>query len=183
MRAALLAESRNLLRRLDSLCAGRDTEALPEAEHGADDRRRIRALLQLLHEGPIDLDLVEREAAEIAERRIAGPEIIHGNAQSQPSQIVQSAEISLDVAQEEGLGDLDLKAARGKAGFPQHSRDPLRQIMVPELGRRDVDRDVDVVGPLLGVPTGLPEHPFAELNDDAGLFREGNKIERWNQPS
>lgn len=33
--------------------------------------------VEALHEGSIDLDLIERKAPQIAEARIAGPEIVH----------------------------------------------------------------------------------------------------------
>src|SRR5579885_104059 len=76
LRAALAAQEFKLGRRLDALGRGGDAEAAAEAGHGAHDGERIVARGDILDERAVDLDLVEWEASEIAERRIAGAEIV-----------------------------------------------------------------------------------------------------------
>ena len=36
-----------------------------------------------LHEGPVDLERVHREALEVAERRVAGAEVVDGEADAE----------------------------------------------------------------------------------------------------
>ncbi len=54
---------------------------MAEADRGTDDRD-VAVELGGLEEGAVELELVDLEAAEIAERRIAGAEIVEGDAES-----------------------------------------------------------------------------------------------------
>ena len=65
--------------RLDSL--GDDLHPQRPRHHrdGADDVDVRRSVRQPGDQRPVDLDLVEREALQIAERAVAGPEIVHGD--------------------------------------------------------------------------------------------------------
>src|SRR4051812_13607749 len=64
-----------LLLGLDALDDGGDAKAAGEPDHRADDSLAILAHQHLADEGAVDLDLVEREIAQICERRIAGAEV------------------------------------------------------------------------------------------------------------
>lgn len=63
-------------------CDGR-IEGCAHSDDSPNDRRAIRLIAELADEALIDLDLVEREAAQVAERRVAGSEIVHRNADAQ----------------------------------------------------------------------------------------------------
>src|ERR1700730_1393788 len=65
-----LAQHLELLLRLDSLGRGQDIEADGERAHRRYDRGAFLALGQILRERLVDLDLVEWEFREVAERRI-----------------------------------------------------------------------------------------------------------------
>src|SRR5262245_46644298 len=66
-----------LLLGLDPFRRGRDAEAAAERRDGAHDGTRVAVLLgELAQEAAVELDLVEREALEIAERRVPGSEIV-----------------------------------------------------------------------------------------------------------
>ena len=83
------------------------------------------------------------------------------------------------------LGDLDFQPGGGQAGGCVSRQDVLLQIRIAELDRRDIDRDLDR-GQSHGLPThgvgarGL-EHPGANRQDQADLFRERNEVERRYQ--
>ena len=77
--------------------------------------RRRPCWLELADEGAVDLDLVDREAAQVAQRGIAGAEIVERDAEagarSWPMRVA-AASRSLD---QDALGDLELEPARARA--------------------------------------------------------------------
>src|SRR5262249_7282476 len=99
-----------LRRRLDTLRGGDDAETAPETCHRLDDGGAVCLLRQVANERTVDLDLVEREAAQIAERRITGTEVVHGDADSEATQLMQGRKRRLAVLQQHRLGDLELEA-------------------------------------------------------------------------
>src|SRR5215510_12325732 len=176
LHAALVAETPQLLLGLDPLGACGDPQRLAETGHGAHDRRRIGILLQVLHEGAVDLDLVEGEAAKIAQRRVAGTEVVHRDANSQRLELLQSRQVLFDVAQQQRFGDLELEPIRRETRLVENLCDTVEKIVLPELRRRDVDRDPHRLRPVSGVKACAPKHPIAQSNDETGLFREGNEL-------
>src|SRR5579859_7482048 len=117
LRAALAAQHVELLGGLDAF-RGRDhTEAPPQARDGPNDRERIVARRKLAHERAIDLDLVEREAAQIAQRGIAGAEIVERDLDAELAQLEQHLARRLAALQQHGFGDLELEPPRRQAGL------------------------------------------------------------------
>src|SRR5215217_3116439 len=58
-------------------------------------------------------------------------------------------------------------------------------ILAFELDRRFIDADLEIgmVGaPLLDLPGGLLEYPLADLDDQAGAFRNGDELAGADQP-
>src|SRR5439155_5353316 len=74
---------------LDALGGDDDAEAFAEADDGTDDRLRLAVGAEIADEGLIDLDLVEGEAAQIAEAGITGAEIVHRDAHAERAQRMQ----------------------------------------------------------------------------------------------
>src|SRR5690242_6356023 len=74
--AILLLQEAELGGRLHTLGGDLDPQRFAERDDGADDRHRVRVLLHLRDEGAVDLDLVEREALEVAQAGITGAEIV-----------------------------------------------------------------------------------------------------------
>src|SRR5205814_1889620 len=81
--AAFGAQATQLGLGLDTLSGDGYAEPLAEADDGTDDRLRIAVGVDLPHERTVDLDLVEWEAAQIAQARIAGAEIVHRDAHAE----------------------------------------------------------------------------------------------------
>ena len=78
---------------------------------------------------------------------------------------------------------------RRESGNPSRDvGDLVGQILSAELGRRDIDRDPDVVRPLLGLGAGGFKDPVADLADKTALlgyrdeFRRGNEPALWMRP-
>ena len=77
LRAAVGDQMLKLLLRLHALGQRADPQACAKRGHGANNGAALLTVGQVAHEGLVDLDLVEREAAQIAERRVAGAEVVH----------------------------------------------------------------------------------------------------------
>ena len=76
------------------------------------------------------------------------------------------------------LGDLELEPLRRKSGLLQHFGDGLGNVAVAELRGRQVDGDDQRLGPFGRVGASAAQDPFAERNDEAGIFGDGNEMSR-----
>ena len=145
--AAGAAHQLELLLGLDPLGRGLDAEACPEIGDRPDDHRAAAVALDVLDERAVDLDLVERERAQIAERGISGAEIVHRDAHAERAQLMQHGDDRLVVLQQHRLGDLQLQPVRRKSRRGERLRHGRDQSAVAELHRREVHRDLDRVRP------------------------------------
>jgi hypothetical protein len=146
--------------------------------------RVSRWLPDAFHERPVDLDDVDRQVRQVAQRGVARPEVVDGDRDAQALQQLQLTEHRLGVAHQGGLGDFDHDAFGGKSGALQRLRDELREVRLLKLAHRDVDRDVDFVVATQRrvksrhlVERGV-EHPCAKRLDLAGLLGELDEARR-----
>ena len=160
---------------LDAFRQHRQAQSTSEAEHGADDGRGLIVAMDRLDERAVDLDLVERKRAQVRERRIAGAEIVHGDADAERLDLPQGGQRAVEVANQRGLGDLDLQTTRRQAGLQQDLVQLLHEVGVVELDGRDIDGDRQRPRPGRGVAAGCLHDPVPDLQDCAGLF--GNRDE------
>jgi hypothetical protein len=82
----------------DALGGRRHAEAPSQAGDRCDDGLGFRAVLQFLHKGPIDLDLVEGETPQIAQRGISGSKIVQHDVHAEAMDAAQGADRRLCVA-------------------------------------------------------------------------------------
>jgi len=87
--AAGAAHQLELVLGLDPFGGRLDAEAGAQAGYRLDDRDVLAAVAGAGDERAVDLDPVEREAAQVAQARIAGAEIVHRDAHAQRPQLVQ----------------------------------------------------------------------------------------------
>ena len=80
-----------------------------------------------------------RESGEIAQARIAGAEIVHGDGDAELVEALQRVEHDLGVLQEDALGDLELEPMRLQPGLGQNPGDEGDDVLGLELGRREID--------------------------------------------
>jgi hypothetical protein len=91
------------------------------------------------HERLVDLDGVEREAVQVAERGIAGPEVVDGQLDAVALELLERARHELRVLQDDALGDLQLEAAGAQARLAHDAEDLLHAVRMHELPPGQVD--------------------------------------------
>ena len=99
--------------------------------------------LQIAHEGPVDLDLAHREEPKPEQRRVAGAEVVDRDRHAQPGDGVEHRAGLFGLLEHRGLGDLQGQHGRHDAVAIQHFAHPAGKRGVPQVGRREVDRDLD----------------------------------------
>ena len=86
---------------LDAFGGGLDAERVGKLGDRVDDRARAVAGQQVLDEAAVDLELVEREALQIAQGRIAGAEIVERDANAERAQRMEQAQRRLAAFEED----------------------------------------------------------------------------------
>ena len=76
--------------------------------------------LKVGNEAAVDLDLVDRELPQIAQRRIARSEIVERNAEPSVAQLPEVAACRRAFVEHHLLGDLKLNPAKVRSGFKEH---------------------------------------------------------------
>ena len=87
-------------------------KSLGKRSDGPHNIKRASALVDVLNEGTIDFDLVERKTLQIAERRIPRAEVVNGYAHAQLTELVQRCKGGLAVLQQDRLGDFQFQTVR-----------------------------------------------------------------------
>ena len=87
LRAPLSADDRELSICLNAFRGGRHSEATSQRNDRLDDSQSVFARFAILNERSIYLDFVEGKAAKIAQRRIAGAEIVQCDSYSEIFQL------------------------------------------------------------------------------------------------
>ncbi len=118
---------------------------------------------------------------QVAQARIPRPEIVEGDPDPEFLEAAQCIVHAGDVAQEGGLGDLDLEPVRREPGLGESLADGARNVRAIELPRRDVDRDVDVGRPVPASATRLFQDQLAHLHDGAGLLGDLDELTGGHQ--
>ena len=132
------------------------------------------------HEAAVDLELVEREAAQIQQARIAGAEVVERKLHAERLEPQHRGFGAFDVAEQRRLGELELEPLRIEAGFRQNPLDHADEIEPAELQRRDVDRNRDP-RPCHAVEAGPPQHLGAELDDEPGMLGDRDEFGRRDE--
>src|ERR1700754_4976424 len=81
--AKFVAQEMQLRVGLDAFRQHRQTEPAYKTKHRPYNGRGLIVGIDRLNERTVDLDLVERKCAQVRERRIAGAEIVHGDANTE----------------------------------------------------------------------------------------------------
>src|SRR5436190_1283464 len=110
--AALIPELAALNVLLDPLGHGLELERSTELEQATDDGRNLVSVDDRADERPIDLQDVDRELPQVAERRVPGAEVVDRQPDAQATQLVQPLGSHRRVLHEHGLGHLQYERAR-----------------------------------------------------------------------
>src|SRR5438132_13632341 len=139
--AAERGETLTRLRVLDAFGDDRVTEPVTELHGGAHDRRARFVVDHADHERPVDLDLVERQAVEVGERRVPDAEVIERDVHSHRAQRVHRLQRALRVGGEHCFSHLEAQQIRSRIPALQQLGDRLRQLRVVDVAHREVHRD------------------------------------------
>ena len=101
-----------LLGRLDPLDDHRQVERAGERDDRVQERRVGGLAAEVVDERLRDLEDVDREVAQVAERRVARPEVVEREPHAQVAQGVQLLDRAFGVAHRAALGDLERQRVR-----------------------------------------------------------------------
>ena len=128
-----------------------------------------------------DLEVRHREPLEVAQRRVAGPEVVDRDPDPGIAQVLQLLARRGAVLEHRGLGHLEDDLGRVDAGLPDDRQDLVDEVGLGQLPGRDVDADREPVRPDELVPpahlaAGLAEHPAADLEDRIRLLGDPDEV-------
>jgi len=135
-----------------------------------------------LDEGAVDLQAVDGEAAQVAERGVAGAEVVQVYADPVAAQAGEQLGSAHRVLHERRLGQLQDQALGVQARVVQGLLDLVGEALLGELPAADVDADRDAVGrgqgtvQLGNLQAGLAQHPAADRVDEARLLGQGDEL-------
>src|SRR6266478_9483836 len=118
--AALVREERELLLGFHALGDDRHLQAVAQADHGPNDRRRLVIASEIHDESAVDLDFVEWKRLKVAQRRITTAEVIHGNTNAERLQPPQQRQTAIEILDQHAFSDFQLKPARRETGFEKY---------------------------------------------------------------
>jgi hypothetical protein len=92
---------------------GRDphVQAVRHRDHGARDRGVVSVLRQAVDERAIELERLRGKPLQVGPRRMAGAEVVEGDAHARRVQPLQRAPSALGVGHQRAFGDFDLQPA------------------------------------------------------------------------
>ena len=104
---------------------------------------RRRWVSMRAQEQAVDLQLVDRQLAQVGEARVAGAEVVDGEAHAELADAAQRLGVVVEVRHQHALGDLELERGAVQPVRRQRGRSPSARSASPwrELGGRDVDRE------------------------------------------
>ena len=130
------------------------------------------------NEALVDLDLVERRVLQIAERGIAGPEVVEREPHAQQLQLREHVRRGIFIAQEDRLGQFQFQPLGLQAGMGQRLGDHRGKARIAELRGRHVDRHPHAARPGRRFGAGPLEHPIAQRADQVGFLGNRNEHPR-----
>ena len=83
-----------------------------EGDHRRNDRGGFGTPCQAVRNGSVDLDLVERKTRQLAQRRIAGAEIVERDRHADLPELMQHRQVLGLIFEQHGLGDIELQSLR-----------------------------------------------------------------------
>src|SRR5262245_59173937 len=165
----------HLLIRLNALGDHDFVETRTKTGNRADDRLGIGFLVETLNERLVNLDLLEGKLAQIVKRGVAGAEIVQRNTHPEVLELLNGRQRSIVVFEQEALSDLQLQPLRGKPRLGQRRYHLQGEAAVAELHGRKRDGDLDTFRPCRCFEAGTQQGPFAQCDDQSGLFGNGDE--------
>ncbi len=182
--AAEVAQELQLRFVFDALCDDGELEGVSEREDRAHDGRVVSVFAQALHERPVDLDGVDGEAIQVAERRVPRAEVVQADVHPQGSEGGHGLDDLVDAVDQHALGDLEVQQLRRNPGFVDRVHDRSNRVGLSELSGRNVDRepqvgvDPSVRAPMCELTERFAQDPFPDRDDEPAAFGDWDEL-RW----
>ena len=134
-RTAEFHQSVELVRSFDPLGDDLELHGARQPDDGADQGRAGRfGPVERLDEGPVDLEHVHREPLEVAQRRVAGAEVVDGDGDAHLPQLGQGNGGPLGVVHEDVLGDLEGELDGVEPDCPEDLTHVIGQVRATSAG-------------------------------------------------
>ena len=91
-------------------------------------------------------------------------------------QLVQRVRGGFRILQQGVFGQLDFQPVGRKTFLAQDREDVVGEVGVVELGRRNVDRQEEVLRPVAGMMAGLAQDLVAHRGDQAAVLGDGDEL-------
>ena len=166
---------------LDAFGDGPKPQCVGHVDDAAHDGLVLLAARDPPHEGPVDLEVVDREPAQVAQRRVPGTEVVEGELNAQRLQLAQPRDGSVDVGHGGGLGDLQDKPVGGQPRHLESLGHDVDEAGLLQLAGGDVDAHVRTSGQLRRGEAGRAEHPLTDRGDLAARLGVFDEVDRGQQ--
>jgi hypothetical protein len=181
------AEPREIVQRLLALDAfGDDGEAevVAEVDRRADDHGVVLVAFHLHHERLVDLEHVDREPFQVAERRVAAAEIVDRERDAQLAEPVEHRAGAQRIREDRALRDLELEVSRLDPCLAEQAGDLLGEVEVEHVAAREIDghRELEaLLAPGAALAQPRLEHVERERPDQAGVLGERDEVGGYEQ--
>ena len=169
-----------VFRRFHPFGDGLQVELVGEINEGAHQILVGGVMLEVAAEGAVELDDIDRQVAQVAERGEAGAEIIDGDTAADVAQRFHEAEGFLEIAEGNGFGDLHGEAV----GDGLVGGDDLGELVEPARigggGARDIHGQLGL-GIIMQGCNGHLGHGAVNEAHQAELFGDRNEMSPGNQ--
>src|SRR5262249_12661837 len=124
----------------------------------------------------VDLDLVEREHQQLAQRGISRSEVVERDGDAKIFELPQDWQTFGRRLNKRRFGYLELQAFGCQAGLSKRAYHDIDQVVLSELDGGEIDRHLDFVRPGCSLGAGRLHQPLANLRDHAGFFGERDEL-------
>ena len=122
-------------------------ERARQQRDGTDDLHIFLAKPHLVYKALIDLQTVEGQTAQVAQRRVTGTEIVELQADVFSAQPIQQQHGIVHVLHQDAFGDLEAQPVGRQPRFRQDAHNTVEQIGLIELPARQIHADPRTPGP------------------------------------
>src|SRR5438876_5970056 len=123
-----------------------DPEALSQHEDALDDLDLALVVSHGAHEGTVDLEGVDGQLVQVAERRIPGPEVVDAQAHARGPQVRERRSCRRTVSDQHALRQLEAKSRRLDPAARDHLLQLGAELRLEQLPAGEVHRERDVPG-------------------------------------
>ena len=169
--------------RFDALDADLRAEDGGEVRNALDDLSVGVAFLYHLNEAAVDLDDVEGNLLEDADRGETGAEVVEGDEDALGLEAGKDTLQEVDIEEAATLGDLEAEVSGREVEVFQDAQHHVHEVGLLELRVREVDVDDEIgVGPkdLLGGEHRFEDDPLAQFGEERVGLQDRNEIVGWH---